>query len=279
MKASILMAAGGGVALLAAAVAWAQQPPPDGSASCPTGMVRIPEGRFLMGSPESAGDASERPQHTVQLSAYCMDRTEVRVVDYRECVTAHACQPPESESSAVCNWSLSGHEDHPVNCVVWVAAQAYCHWRGARLPTEAEWEYAARGADGGPYPWGTAVPALQLCWSGHTHRTGTCTVGASPAGDSPLGLHDLAGNVREWTADWYGPYTSHAQTNPLGPHAHDRAYRNLGERDSTGDYRQYRGSSWRDRTPDSSRAATRTTYGAQQYSDDIGFRCAQDIAR
>lgn len=111
-----------------------------------------------------------------------------------------------------CNWSPTAgtREDHPINCVDWCTAQAYCVWAGGRLPTEMEWEYAARSVTRRPYPWGATAPDRQLCWSGPmspaTDRFGTCPVGSFSSGATPEGLHDMLGNVSEWTADHYATY-------------------------------------------------------------------------
>jgi formylglycine-generating enzyme required for sulfatase activity len=109
-----------------------------------------------------------------------------------------------------CNWLAPAgtRDEHPINCVDWCTAQAYCVWAGGRLPTEAEWEFAARGAERRPYPWGATVPSDQLCWLGNlaSHPQGTCRVGGFPAGATPSGVLDLLGNVSEWTADTYSTY-------------------------------------------------------------------------
>ena len=127
---------------------------------------------------------------------FCMDRTEVTVAAYRACVNAGACAPPENDEYRN-NWVQSGRDQHPVNYVDAAQADAFCAWRGGRLPTEAEWQFAAQGPDGRTYPWGEDAPSSQLCWN---RQDGTCSVGSFPAGQSPFGLDDMAGNVWEWTS-------------------------------------------------------------------------------
>ncbi len=224
---------------------------------CPSEMVFIPAGTFMMGS--TSGDADERPVHQVTLSAYCMDLTEVTVAAYRGC-TAPGCSAPDT--GGACNWGLAGRDLHPINCVDWNQALAYCRWRGGELPTEAQWEYAARGGDGRTYPWGNAAPAAQPCWAGGgTARTGTCPVGTFPAGNSPFGLMDMAGNVYEWTADWMGPYAAGAASDPTGA--------------TSGTFRVFRGGGWGNSAASFMRSAGRDGQ-APTYRDVIdGFRCAR----
>jgi formylglycine-generating enzyme required for sulfatase activity len=263
-------------------------------------MVRIPAGEFSMGSQTGEGAPNERPRHRVRLDAFCMDRTTVTVAAYQGCVSAGACQPAPTTAnypgiteeirrvdSHACNGSRDDRADHPVNCVDWHAAEAYCRWRGARLPSEAEWEYAARGSDGRIYPWGDTPPgptllnacgrecAMMLRRIGVTSRTmypaddgwpSTAPVGRFRAGDSPFGLQDMAGNVWEWTADWYGPYPTGAEIpveNPRGP--------------SSGTARVARGSDWGRYLPTTIRAAHRVSDLPTSRSGGTGFRCASDL--
>ena len=185
--------------------------------TCPTGMVFIAGTSFLMG--DSDGLLFDSPAHRVTLSSYCIDRTEVTVSAYRAC-TDSGCTTPELgfECALYGNWTRTDHENHPINCVYWTQARAYCRSGGGDLPTEAQWEYAARGNDGRRYPWGSAVPSNEGCW-GHSPGDGelTCPVGSFPAGASPFGLLDMAGNVSEWTADWYWPYSAGPTCNPTIP--------------------------------------------------------------
>jgi len=173
-------------------------------------MVYVPAGEFLMGSSDADGQArdDEKPQHTVYLDAYWIDRTEVTNAQYRKCVEAGACREPEC-------WSV---RDQPVVCVGWGDAQAYAAWVGGRLPTEAEWEKAARGMDGRIYPWGNGAPDCSRAnYSSCVGRP--AVVGSYPAGASPYGALDMAGNVWEWVADWYeeGYYARSPDRNPQGP--------------------------------------------------------------
>jgi len=158
-------------------------------------MVGIPSGTFMMGSDES--EANEKPTHLVTVAAFEMDRTEVTVAAYQACVNAGPCVPVDGED---CN-AVEDKANHPINCMSWYQAETFCAWAGKRLPTEEEWEYAARGADGRKYPWGnTPEPSDQLCWS---RWEGTCPVGSFPSGSSPFGIQDMAGNVWEWTSSGY----------------------------------------------------------------------------
>jgi formylglycine-generating enzyme required for sulfatase activity len=234
---------------------------PADAGSCPAGAVLVPAGTFTMGTtmgvdPRTVVD--EQPVHAVQLSAFCMDVTPVTVAEYRAC-TAPGCTAPGVTGS--CNW-LTGRDNHPVNCVHWNHARAYCQSRGGDLPTEAQWEYAARGTDGRWYPWGNTPPEAQLCWSGAGARSGTCPVRLFPSGDSPFGLSDMAGNVFTWILDWYGPYSGSdsAVSNPTGP--------------GSGTMRVSRGGSWFHGSPDYVRAAFRYARAPTDQVGDVGIRCA-----
>jgi len=223
---------------------------------CPLGMIFIPAGAFMMGS--NAGDPDELPIHQVTLSAYCIDVTEVTVAAYRAC-TAPGCSTPNV--GGACNWGVAERDAHPINCVDWNQALAYCRWRGADLPTEAQWEYAARGSDGRTYPWGSATPSSQLCWAGAGSRTSTCPVGMFSSGNSPSGVMDMAGNVYEWTADWMGPYGSGAVSDPTGS--------------ASGTFRVFRGGGWGNSATLYMRSAGRDGQ-VPTYRDAIdGFRCAR----
>ena len=175
------------------------------SPACPADYALVPAAAFAMGTPDGDGEDNEHPQHPVRVAAFCMQKTEVTVAAYDACVKAGGCTA--TDAGPWCNARKGGRADHPVNCVDWEQAVAYCRWVGGRLPTEEEWEYAARGTDGRRYPWGNDRPAAQLCWS-RGDAEGTCPVGSFPAGDSPFGIHDMAGNVWEWTASAYCEYPS-----------------------------------------------------------------------
>ena len=232
-------------------------------------MVAVPESDFAMGSPDGEGGDDERPQHTVTLDAFWIDRTEVNNAQYRKCVEAGTCSQPSCWDQSSLNAGAQ-----PVVCVDWNQATAYCAWTGARLPTEAEWEKAARGTDGRTYPWGNDFDGgkVNFCdkncefdWKDSNADDGygrTALVGSYPAGASPYGALDMAGNVWEWVADWYAAdtYGRSSASNPPGP--------------DSGDQRVMRGGSWH-YGRDYARCAYR--YGGDPYSRDysyIGFRCA-----
>ncbi len=214
--------------------------------------VEIPGRTYVMGAGNPVG--ADGP-HTVTVQTFWMDRTEVTVEAYGRCVTAGTCTAPTPITVQRCNWGMAGREHHPINCVDWRQAAAYCAWAGGRLPTEAEWEYAARGTDERTYPWGNAVPDFQLCWSGMQERRGTCSVGRTADGRSAYGLDDMAGNVWEWTSDWYGPYRTQGVA-------------------SSGENRVYRGGSWDDVDASSIRTYKRYWGRPADRGDYLGFRCA-----
>jgi len=231
-------------------------PPP-----CPVRMRLIPAGMFDMGSTTVM---DEQPIHGVRLSAFCLDETEVTVAAFRACVTAGACVTPGM--SPMCNWMVAGRDDHPINCVAWQEALTYCQWRGATLPTEARWEYAARFTSGRTYPWGNDTPGSQLCWSGGgENRSSTCAVGTFPLGNTPFGISDLAGGVWEWVADWSGPYTGSTGSyvlDPTGP--------------TSGSVRVIRGGSWNNTAPGDVRGANRFVLAPLLRDVHVGLRCARE---
>ncbi|MBK8694740.1 MAG: formylglycine-generating enzyme family protein [Deltaproteobacteria bacterium] len=170
----------------------ATPPPPD--------RVRVPAGPFVMGE-DARGEADERPRHTRTLPAYEIDRTEVTRENYERCVRAGRCTGPRPLDARFRD------PRQPVVGVSWFQATAYCAWVGARLPTEAEWEKAARGGDGRTFPWGETYPTLRMATFGHEEHTGhPDPVGSHPGFPSPYGALDLAGNVWEWVDDPYDPY-------------------------------------------------------------------------
>jgi formylglycine-generating enzyme required for sulfatase activity len=232
-------------------------------------MVYVPAGEFIMGSDEYS---DEQPVHTVYLDAFYIDKTEVTNAKYQQCVEAGNCRAPTT-----CDWGEptygdASKADHPVVCVNWNDAQAYCAWAGARLPTEAEWEKAARGTDGRMYPWGNTFDGsrVNFCdrncesnWKDTGADDGyaqTAPVGSYPQGASPYGALDMAGNVWEWVADWHDDYASSPESNPKGP--------------ASGVYRVERGGSWLEDEA-SLRAAGRDGDVPDGTNNGVGFRCAR----
>ena len=221
-----------------------------------------------MGSSDSDGMAyaDEKPLHTVNLDSFWIDRTEVTNGRYALCVKAKACKPPAKYTSNVHDLYYNNAEfaDYPVIYVSWNSAQAYCQWAGRRLPTEAEWEKAARGTDGRLYPWGNTPPDGTLLDFNNLIQDIT-RVGSYPDGASPYGALDMAGNVWEWVSDWYGLnyYSQGPESNPSGP--------------ASGTQHVLRGGSWH-----YDAAGVRSAYRFQKeptfYSYEIGFRCASSTA-
>ncbi len=243
------------------------------STGCPAGFLRIPSGTFMMGSPDTEGDADEHPRHTLTVTGFCMQRLEVTAVDYQACINAGMCTATNTD--AMCNTQrLSTHANHPVNCVDWNQAMTYCNYIGARLPSEVEWEYAARGSDGRKYPWGNTAPTprrLNACgdecvayaqrvhnetktamYAGSDGFEETSPVGTYPAGASPFGVLDMAGNVYEWTSSPYCMYPQHTCASQ---------------------YRMYRGGGWY--TDKTDAIATRNGNLITDRSVVVGIRCAK----
>jgi formylglycine-generating enzyme required for sulfatase activity/serine/threonine protein kinase len=214
-------------------------------------MVYVPGGEFEMGSTRRD---DEQPVHTVALDAFWIDKYEVTNAQYARCVADGDCE----ESRYADDADFNG-DDYPVVGVDWYNAAAYCEWAGARLPTEAEWEYAARGPEGHTYPWGDGDPTCDLAQYGDCSGR-TVPVGSLPDGASWCAALDLAGSVWEWVADWYGDYPSGRQVNPTGP--------------PSGEYKVLRGGSWYD-DPGGVRGANRNWSGPGGTSSSLGFRCAR----
>ncbi|MCP9438745.1 MAG: formylglycine-generating enzyme family protein [Nitrospira sp.] len=233
----------------------------------PVPMVIIPAGEFLMGSPEGQGRPDEWPQRSIYLDAFEIDQVEVTNERYMRFVKATGHRPPPNPFGTGPLQSIEGLEQLPVVQTTWYDATAYCHWAKKRLPTEAEWEKAARGTDGRLYPWGNDPPTPRRAnfdreWD--DQRT-LHAVGSLPEGDSPYGVKDMAGNAREWVADWYdADYYAHApDRNPQGP-------------EKKGVVRSIRGGSWHSPANDI-RAAARGRGGFALQTHGTGFRCARSL--
>ena len=257
-------------------------------------LVFVPDGDFTMGS-DSSSFANERPVHTVSLDSYWIDQTEVTNAMFGVFVdqTGYQTDAERTGSSNVfspdtgnetiqgADWrhplgpdsSVSDLGEHPVVHVSWNDAQAYCEWAGRRLPTEAEWEKAARGTDGWTFPWGNDFDGIRLN-SADVNLGGvlgnssfddgfqfTSPVGTYPSGASPYGALDMAGNVWEWVNDWVDEayYQDSPSANPSGP--------------ASGEYRIVRGGSWHE-PEEGLRAAYRGWAGPADTDITLGFRCA-----
>ena len=224
------------------------------------GMLRLPGGRFTMGSTNLRAPANERPAHALTIAPFWIDRTEVTVAAYRACVESGACAKP-SRASATCTYD-AGDPDLPVSCVHWKDADAYCHFANKRLPTEREWEYAARGTFPTSFPWGTGpscTNAITLLneMSGKSCQPRPARVGSHPGGASIFGVMDLSGNVEEWTDDWY------VESLGTGPSPRSGAAHVL------------RGGGWLS-PPSMSRTTSRNWGSALEAGPNVGFRCARD---
>ncbi|MEJ7734441.1 MAG: bifunctional serine/threonine-protein kinase/formylglycine-generating enzyme family protein [Polyangiaceae bacterium] len=262
--------------------------------SCPAGMVFIKGGNMVMGAKDASEDAAVT--HKVTLKGFCLDRTEVTVAAYDKCSEMGDCEKapqtvsyPNMKADApgrfapLCNARKAGMEKHPINCVDWLMANRYCESHKARLPSEAEWEYAARGSSQRTYPWGDDAPSqvklnacgtecqawgkehameMQTAFQGDDGFPATAPVGSFPEGKSSAGVLDLAGNVWEWTADWYAPYQADAATDPRGP--------------DKGTERVIRGGAFNGSMADWSKPAYRYKQDPKAYNHAIGFRCAAD---
>lgn len=239
-------------------------------------MVTVPAGSFEMGcnlavDPLCAAITDE-DQHTVYLDEFQIDKYEVTFQRFQVCVDAGACQPPAIGGGMNYDRFLNdeGMDRFPANGVSWIEANKFCQFENKRLPTEAEWEKAARGTDGRIYPWGNEHPTCEVtvmdaplagelgCKTGNV-----LNVGSKPKGVSPFGAMDMAGNVWEWVADWHSPtyFKDSPIKNPQGP--------------ETGFYKVAKGGDFFSRQGFELRGSSRFNYDPRNYSPAIGFRCAK----
>jgi formylglycine-generating enzyme required for sulfatase activity/serine/threonine protein kinase len=266
--------------------------------TCPTGMAAIDGGQFFMGTDDAKAEDDEKPAHNVTLSPFCIDLKEVTTADYKACSDGGKCKRAPTDVDwpdvtaaekkiygPTCNMNdPSGKAKHPINCVDWDMASIYCGAQDKRLPTEAEWEFAARGPDGRIYPWGDDPPDgrhLNACgkeclaWATKNktelhamYETDdgfptTAPVGSFPMGASRYGLLDIVGNVWEWTSDWEARYGDKAQTDPKGP--------------ADGTERVVRGGAWTGADPSWVRPSQRYAFPPATRSFAVGFRCAKTL--
>jgi|SRR5579863_3527076 len=221
----------------------------------------VPSGVFIMGSNDGGYD--ERPERNVRLSSFFIQKYEVMVHEYMEFVRATSHRSPLKERDNA-NRPYFDHPNKPVVYVSWEDAFDYCRWIGGRLPTEAEWEKAARGISGRKWPWGNQAQVLFANFRGdEDHFSYTAPVGSFERDLSPFGVYDLAGNAREWVSDWYEEdyYLKAPIEDPVGP--------------AQGDNRVLRGGSWND-TEDSGRTTARMKMFPDYRDISIGIRCAKD---
>jgi len=237
-------------------------------------LKRIPAGEFLMGTSISKRDGgrNEYPERRIFLDAFYMDSLEITNGRYLEFVKATGHRIPEHpRDKTLTLWQgatvPAAFKDHPVINVDWSDAAAYCAWAGRRLPTEAEWERAARGTTGRRFPWGDAEPTRTLANYLNQWRNGGGLepVGSHLQGASPEGVQDLQGNVWEWVSDWYDPhyYEKGPLRNPKGP--------------NEGTRKVMRGSGWESEAP-LLRSAHRLSSDPKNRNHSLGFRCAIDAA-
>jgi formylglycine-generating enzyme required for sulfatase activity len=225
-------------------------------------MRLVSAGEFDMGS--ETGQSDERPVHAIYLDAYYIDKYEVTNLFYQACVDAGACRPPENTTGLSFNdfYGKPEFAHYPVLFINWDMAKTYCEWRGAELPTEAQWEKAARGTDGRTYPWGEEIDQTFAHYANSS--SGPAAVGTYEKGTSPFGVYDMAGNAVEWVSDWYSNsfYANSPDANPSGP--------------GSGQYRVLRGGTWYD-DKDKVRASDRMAYIPDEILTSFGFRCAKDV--
>ncbi len=242
-------------------------PPLDGSEESQSkdGMelIYIPSGKFVMGAGNSDSGAyeSEMPQNTISLDSYWIDKYEITNAMYKLCVQASVCSPPSDFQSSTHSsyYGNSRYDQYPVINITWFDANTYCKWAGRRLPTEAEWEKAARGTDARIFHWGNEFGGNLANYN--NNKLDTTQVGSFPGGSSFFGLLDMAGNVWEWVADWYQAsyYKEMPLQNPTGPSSGSRKIVRGGGFKSTYFYL---------------RISYRFGWDPEYYDNNIGFRCA-----
>lgn len=260
-----------------AGTSWLETPVEDDGP--PGSMILIPEGEFVMG--DNDGSRNERPEHTVWLGDYLIDRYEVTMAEYQKYLDQdYSIEPPPLWDDGVAVGELG---DRPAVGVTWTYAHKYCQWVGKRLPTEAEWEKGARGTDGRRYPWGHMQPFVDIAnynqgttgWVSYKLTLSPVTSGTrgmsirhglKEGGKSAYGLYHMAGNAAEWVNDWYDRfyYEDSPKKNPPGP--------------AEGEFKVLRGGSWEDQ-PVNLRVTARSK-GDIDYQDlTTGFRCAKDPSK
>lgn len=227
-------------------------------------MALVPAGEFTMGTDNKDANESEKPAHQVYINAFYIDKYEVTNTLYEKCVASGVCEPPVFTNSATRDSYFDNPDftDYPVVYVDWNMALSYCEWRDARLPTEAEWEKAARGVDGRTYPWGEDVNTI---YANLGLAVGdTTSVGFYEIGRSAYGVYDMVGNVWEWVADWWadGYYKASPSENPSGP--------------VLGKFKVLRGGAYYLDTG-SSKVYDRTADDPTKSYQSVGFRCAKDV--
>ncbi len=226
-------------------------------------MHLIPEGVFVIGSND--GNSNVQPSHQVYLENYYIDEYEVTNGQYRSCENARVCDPPKGKKSPLRSnyYDDTQYDDYPVVWVDWNMAKTFCEWRGAELPTEAQWEKAARSPDSRSYPWGEEISCRNANYAGCVGDT--LVVGLFEDGKSVYGVYDMVGNVTEWVADWYSDtyYAAHSngQFNPTGP--------------ASGQLRVVRGGSWYVKF-NGIKLFERIAHLPSFADKDLGFRCVRD---
>ncbi|MBI5117120.1 formylglycine-generating enzyme family protein [Candidatus Poribacteria bacterium] len=258
-------------------------------AAAPEGMVYVAAGPFTMGNTPEAGQPDESPVHGVCLRGFYIDKYEVTNEQFKKFVDATGyitdAEMAASSNASLPTWkhpygadsNADNMSNYPVACVSWNDANAYALWAGKRLPTESEWEKAARGTDGRVYPWGNAEPTIALAnvadssaglmWSNASlsdNQKKAAPVGSFAGGRSVYAVEDMAGNVWEWCFDWWGKdyYKVSPPTGPTGP--------------ETGEFKVIRGGSWF-YSADGARTSRRMYFRPVGSSADIGFRCVKDM--